>query len=347
MPGTTILGTGHHVPGEPVTNDDLSRVMDTSDEWIRPRSGIAQRHFAAEGEGVSDLALPAARAALEAAGVDPRDIDYIIFGTMTPEHLFPGSGGIFASKLGLHGVPALDVRQQCAFFPFGIQLADGLLSSGHAKRILMVAANAHAGFMPWDWDALEKGGRAEGRHLEFANEHRATAVLFGDGAGAMVLGLHPEGEGHGYLGAVTHTDGERHDYIYIPAGGFSRRRYWEAQETYQLPAMRGRELFKTAVQRLPAAIHEVCDLCHVRLEDIDWLLAHQANDRINQAVVQALGMPMDKAPSNIARFGNTSDATLLILADELLREGRVQKGDLCCFFGLGAGLNWGAVLLRL
>lgn len=347
MPGATIIGSGHHVPGRPYTNHDLSRVMDTSDEWIRPRSGIAQRHFAAEGEGVSQLALPASQAALSSAGLEAGDIDYIVFGTMTPEFTFPGSGGLLGAKLGIPGVPALDIRQQCAYFPFAVQVADSLITAGVAETILLAAANAHAGFMPWDWEALEGGGHAAPHEFEFATQHRSTAVLFGDGAGVVILRRHPRGEGHGVLGVETHSDGVRHDHIYIPAGGFTRRRYWEAPAESLIPSMRGRELFKCAVQRLPQVIRKLCDKTGVAIGEIDWFLAHQANDRINAAVLQALGVAPEKAPSNIAHFGNTSDATIPILTDQLRREGKLKAGDLCCFFGLGAGLNWGAVLMRL
>lgn len=348
MPGLTIIGSGHHVPGRPYTNHDLARVMDTSDEWIRPRSGIAQRHFAAEGEGVSRLAHPAAVRALESAGLAAEDVDYIVFGTMTPDYILPGSGGLLGAALGVPGVPALDIRQQCAFFPFALQIADSLATAGVAETILLVGANAHAGFMPWDWDALRDGREASPDAYRFATEHRSTAVLFGDGAGALVCRPHPErADGFGLLGALTRTDGSRHDHFFVPAGGFRHYRYWDVPVDERIPSMRGRELFKCAVQRLPRVVRELCAKAEVSLDAIDWFVAHQANDRINAAVVQALGVPPEKAPSNIARFGNTSDATIPILMDELLREGTVKPGDLICFLGLGAGLHWGAALLRL
>lgn len=348
MPGLTIIGSGHHVPGAPVTNDDLARVMDTSDEWIRPRSGIAQRHFAEEGQGVSQLALPAAKQALEMAGLSARDVDYIIFGTMTPDYILPGSGGLLGALLDIHGVPALDIRQQCAFFPFAMQVADSLMTAGVAETILVVGANAHAGFMPWDWSALRDGTPSDPDDYRFATEHRTTAVLFGDGAGAVLCRPHPKrAEGFGLLGSLTRTDGERHDHFFIPAGGFTHHRYWEVPVGERIPSMRGRELFKCAVQRLPEVVRELCRRHEVALEDVDWFLAHQANDRINAAVVQALGVPVEKVPSNILNFGNTSDATIPILMDELLRAGTVKPGDLICFLGLGAGLHWGAALMRL
>lgn len=348
MPGITIIGSGHHVPGRPVTNDDLARVMDTSDEWIRPRSGIEQRHFAAEGEGVSDLALPAAKRAIESANIDAAEIDYIIFGTMTPDFILPGSGGLLGAKLGLRGVPALDIRQQCAYFPFAIQVADALATAGVAKTVLLVGADAHAGFMPWDWKALTEGSPSDPDTFAFATTHRTTAVLFGDGAGAVVCRAHPKkDEGFGLLGSLTHTDGERHDHFFVPAGGFRHHRYWEVPVDERIPSMRGRELFKCAVQRLPEVVNELCKKCGVSIDDVDWFVAHQANDRINAAVIQALGVPEAKVPSNIRRFGNTSDATIPILIDEMRRDGKLKEGQLLCFFGLGAGLNWGAALMRI
>lgn len=348
MPGLTIIGSGHYVPGPAVTNDELSRVMDTSDEWIRPRSGIAQRHFADEGQGVSKLAIPASQDAIRSAGLEPGDIDYIIFGTMTPDFVLPGSGGLLGAGLGIPGVPALDIRQQCAFFPFAVQVADALMATGVAETILLVGANAHAGFMPWDWAALRDGTPSDEELFRFATTHRATAVLFGDGAGALVCRPHPRrDEGFGLIGALNKSDGTRHDHFFVPAGGFTHHRYWEVPVDERIPSMRGRELFKCAVTRLPAVVRELCDKHGVSLEDIDWFLAHQANDRINSAVIASLGVPAQKAPSNIARFGNTSDATIPILLDELLRDGTVRQGDLICFLGLGAGLNWGAALMRL
>lgn len=346
MPGITIVGSGRYVPGRPVKNDELARVMDTSDEWIKPRSGIEQRHYVAEGEGVSDLAVVAAEQAIESAGIDKREIDYVIFATMTPEHVFPGSGALLGAKLGIPGVPALDIRQQCAAIPFGLQLADGLVQSGAAKTVLLIGAEAHAGFMPYAWDALFGEGKPTPEEYEFATKHRGIAVLFGDGAGALVL-RKSEVEGHGLLGAANHSDGRGADQIWVPGGMFTRRHYWDASDDSHIPTMKGKDLFKSAVTLLPKAVHEVCDKCRVRLEDIDWFVAHQANDRINASVRQSLGVPPEKVPSNIARYGNTSAGTIPILVDEMLRDGRLERGQLVCFLALGAGLNWGSVLLRL
>jgi 3-oxoacyl-[acyl-carrier-protein] synthase III len=352
MPGVTIVGSGRYAPGTPVTNAALARVMDTSAEWIKQRTGIEQRHFAPEGVGASDLGVEAAKNALANAGRSVEDVDYILFATMTPDYLFPGPGGLVGSKLGIPGVPALDIRQQCCAVPFALQVADGLLATGAAKTILFVAAEAHAGFMPWDdWDVLygESDRPDSPEAWARATRHRGLAVLFGDGAGALVLEK-SEVEGHGLIGVEVHSDGRASKQIYIEGGGFRRRPYWSpemfAREEH-IPQMEGKDLFKGAVQRLPRVVRDLCARHGVTLDQVDWFIAHQANDRINGAVLDALGVPAEKVPSNIARYGNTSGATIPILMDELLREGKIKKGQLICFFALGSGLHWGACLLRV
>jgi 3-oxoacyl-[acyl-carrier-protein] synthase-3 len=326
--------------------------METNDAWIRQRAGIEQRHFAPEGVGVSDLAVPACQAAIASAGLQPRDIDYVLFNTMTPDYVLPGSGALLGAKLGIPSVPALDLRQQCAALPFSLQVADGLLAVDAAKHVLVVGAEAHAGFMPWrDFSLLEAGatGEAEPADFALATEHRGMSILFGDGAGALVLGK-SRVQGHGLLGVRVHSDGRHHDALRVEAGGFRHRPYLshEMLDAHQhIPRMNGRELFKGAVQRLPHVVREVCKPHVESLDEVDWFIAHQANDRINQAVKEALDLPDEKVPSNIARYGNTSSATIPILMDELLRSERVRRGQLVCFLALGAGLNWGAALMRL
>ncbi len=356
MPGITIIGSGRYAPGVPIPNEALARVMDTTDEWIKQRTGIAQRHFAPEGVGASDLALEAAKRAIWSAGLTATDIDYIVFATMTPDYLFPGSGGLLGAKLGIPGVPALDIRQQCAAMPFAFQLVDGLVASGAASTVLVVGAEAHAGFMPWeDWEILNgdgsHGNPPSAVARDRATRHRGLAVLFGDGAGALVMRKHEHAAtGHGLLGAVVKTDGRQAKHIYIEGGGFRRRPYWSNtmfDEEMHIPRMEGRDLFKTAVTRLPEVVREVCAKHGVTLEQVDWFLAHQANDRINGAVRDALGLPEDKVPSNIARYGNTSGGTIPILFDELRESGKVKPGQLLCFLALGSGLHWGAALMRL
>jgi 3-oxoacyl-[acyl-carrier-protein] synthase III len=350
MLGFEIIGTGHYVPGPPVTNDDLSRVMDTSDAWIFKRSGIRQRHYAPAGVGCSDLALEASKRAMAAANVTAADIDYVVFSTMTPDYVFPGSGALLAHKLGLQGVPALDIRQQCAAMLFGIQIVDGLIKSGAARTILFVGAEAHAGFMPWeDWGALDpaNGREATPAQRQRANKHRALAVLFGDGAGALVF--RATSRGAGLRAMRLHTDGKGAKLLYVEGGGFRRHPYWQRtdyDDDLHIPTMDGRELFKFAVTHLPQAARAVCEETNTPLEAIDWFLAHQANARINEYVREQLGVPVAKLPSNIDRFGNTSAATLPILIDEHTRAGRLKHGDLCMLLALGAGVHWGCALVQ-
>jgi 3-oxoacyl-[acyl-carrier-protein] synthase-3 len=351
MRGFEIIGTGHHVPGSPVTNDDLSRVMDTNDEWIFKRSGIKQRHYTPEGMGASDLALEASRRAIEAAGIRPDEIDYVVFATMTPDYVFPGSGALLAHKLGLKDVPALDIRQQCAAMLFGLQIVDGLVKSGAAHTILFVGAEAHAGFMPWDdWGALDP---ANGREVSpeakaRANKHRALAVLFGDGAGALIFRA-TDREGAGLRAIELHTDGGAAKLLYVEGGGFRSRPYCkhsDYDEQKYIPTMDGRELFKFAVTKLPECVRSLCARTGTPPETIDWFLAHQANARINDYVRSQLGVPAHKLPSNIDRFGNTSAGTLPILIDEQMRAGSLKHGDLCMLLALGAGVHWGCALVR-
>jgi 3-oxoacyl-[acyl-carrier-protein] synthase-3 len=350
MPGFEIIGTGHYVPGRPYKNDALSRVMDTDDAWIHQRSGIRQRHYAPEGVGASDMAAEAAKKAILAARIDPKEIDYIVFATMTPDHIFPGSGALLGAKLGIVGVPALDIRQQCAAMIFGLQIIDGLVKSGAARTILFVGAEAHAGFMPWeDWDALEDGSTKtvtkEAR--ERANKHRALAVLFGDGAGALLF--RATDRDAGVVGLKLHTDGTAAMHLYVEGGGFRTRPYWKAHhfdEQEHIPKMDGRELFKFAVTELPKCARALCAETKTKLEDIDWFLAHQANERINVYVRQQLGVPEHKMPMNIDRFGNTSAGTIPILIDEQTRAGKLQKGELNMMLALGAGIHWGCALVR-
>ncbi|MGA3122231.1 MAG: beta-ketoacyl-ACP synthase III [Polyangiaceae bacterium] len=349
MLGFEIIGTGHYVPGRPVSNDDLSRVMDTSDEWIFKRSGIRQRHYAPEGVGASDLAVEASKRALEAAGIRPDEIDYVVFSTMTPDYIFPGPGALLAHKLGLSGTPALDIRQQCAAMLFGLQIVDGLVQSRAARTILFVGAEAHAGFMPWeDWDALEPGGRSVSPEARArANKHRALAVLFGDGAGALVFRATERDAG--LRGIKLHTDGAAAKLLYVEGGGFRSRPYWkhsDYDEQRYIPTMDGRELFKFAVTRLPECARALCTETHTPMDRIDLFLAHQANSRINDYVRDQLGVPPHKLPSNIDRFGNTSAATLPILIDEQTRAGHLKAGDLCMLLALGAGVHWGCALVR-
>ncbi|HEY2509609.1 MAG TPA: beta-ketoacyl-ACP synthase III [Polyangiaceae bacterium] len=348
--GFEIIGTGHYVPGPPVTNAQLARVMDTDDEWIFKRSGIRQRHYAPEGVGASDLGAEAAKRALEAARLSARDIDYIVFATMTADYVFPGSAALVGAKLGIDGVPALDIRQQCGAMLFGLQMIDGLIKSGAAKTILFVGAEAHAGFMPWDdWDVVmgESDRAVSPEARERANAHRTLAVLFGDGAGALIF--RATDRDAGLRGMKLHTDGRAAKLLYVPGGGFRTRPYWKKahfDEQAHIPRMDGKELFRFAVTKLPEAARALCAETGVKLEEIDWFLAHQANQRINEYVRKDLGAPAEKMPMNIDRFGNTSAATIPILIDEETRKGKLKRGELNMILALGAGVHWGCALVR-
>lgn len=349
MSGITIVGSGRYLPGVPFSNDDLARVMDTSDEWIRQRTGIERRHFCPEGQGASDLAVPAARLALESAGRTAADVDYILFNTMTPDHILPGSGPLLGAKLGCPGTPALDIRTQCAAMIYSLQLADALLKSDAIRSVLVVGAEAHAGFMPWrDWRALEGSERADALEYERATRHRDFAVIFGDGAGALLIERSAT-DGKGLLSVDVHSDGRYSDELAI-AAGFRRRPYATAamaDDGEFIPRMNGREVFRHAVSKLPQTVRVACERAGVTLDEVDWFIAHQANDRINRLVRERLGVPVEKVPSNIANYGNTSAATIPILVDEMRRDGRLRAGQLVCFLALGAGLHWGAAVMRL
>jgi len=350
MSGLSIIGTGHYVPGRPYTNHDLARVFDTNDEWIRQRTGIAQRYFCPDDQGASDLAVHACKRALEAAGKKPEDIDYILFSTMTPDHVFPGSGSILAAKLGCPSIPAPDLRTQCAAMLYGFQFADALLRADAAKCILIVGAEAHAGLMPWrDWDILEgtSDRKPSPEDWERATRNRGWAIIFGDGAGAVVVERAQEG-GKGIIAVDLHSDGRFAPLLCIPAG-FRQRPYLSPASLDGDSAiihMDGREVFKHAVTKLPKSIQAVCARANVPIDSVDWFIAHQANARINEAVSSRLGVAPEKMPSNIERFGNTSAATIPILMDEMRRDGRLKPNQLVCVAALGAGFHWGSVLIR-
>jgi len=347
---TCILGTGIATGEHLIKNDQLAKMMDTSDEWIRERSGVEERYYVETGTATSDLGVRAAQAALEDAGVAKDEIDYVIFATMTPDYYFPGCGGLLQNKLGLRTIPALDIRQQCTGFLYGLQLADALLQARQAKTLLLVGAEVHSGFMPWtSWDYLfGRGGEPpSATERAWITRFRDRTVLFGDAAGAVVLRLQ-EGD-RGVLGFKLHTDGESFRDLYVPSVGFAHRPYVTPEDLgagRHIPEMNGRSVYKMAVTRMPEAIRELCKEEGISVSDIDLLVAHQANLRINEAVQKALGLPDEKVFNNIQRYGNTTAATIPIALHEARKAGRVKPGTLVAFAGLGAGFHWGAALLR-
>jgi 3-oxoacyl-[acyl-carrier-protein] synthase-3 len=345
-----IRGTGMHVPERVVDNHRLSRVMDTTDDWIVQRTGIVTRRFAAAGEATSDLAVPAAARALEDAGVDRAAVDYVVFATMTPDHLFPGAGSAFQHKLGLGRVPCLDVRQQCARFLFGLQVADAVIRSGQRRTVLVVGAEVHASFMPWSWDVVlgESDRAVTPDEYAWNTRFRDRIVLFGDGAGAFVLEAGADDD-RGLLDIELHTDGAYVESMWVDAAGSAYRPYIDRRmvdEGRIVPIVEGREVFKAAVTLMPEAVSAIVARNGCTVEDLDMLVMHQANLRINEAVQKRLGLPDAKVYNNIQKYGNTTAATLPMAFHEARRERGLERGALVCFVAVGAGLNWGAALYR-
>ncbi|MES0445160.1 MAG: beta-ketoacyl-ACP synthase III [Desulfobacterales bacterium] len=333
MKKTIIKGTGRYVPPRVVTNDDLTQWMDTSDEWIRQRTGIEQRHWVPEtgGVGSSDLGLEASKIALKRAGWEPEDIDLIIFGTMTPDIYLPGSGCILQHKLGLETTPALDIRQQCTGFIYGLTIADAFIRSGHANRILLV------------------GAEVQSTALDVSTRGRDISVLFGDGAGAVCVEGAETDEPVGVLSSTLHAQGELANVLTIelPSHRLNQSITEEMiREGRHFPIMDGRLVFKTAVKRLSQVAKEVLEKAELTVDDIDLFIPHQANLRINEAFAKLLNLPQEKVINNIQRYGNTTAASIPIALDEAIETKRIGKGSTVVFLALGAGLTWGAVIYR-
>ena len=349
-----ITGTGIGIPNNVVTNHDLAKVMDTSDEWIRTRSGVEERRYVDDGQGSSDLGRLAAEQALAAAGKTKDDIDAIVFATMTPDHFFPGNGPVLQAKMGFaETTPTFDIRQQCSGFLYGLDLADSLVRSGKYKRVLLIGADVHTPFMPWqnNWDLTIGKSTRETTPEEYAANTaiRDRTVLFGDGAGAVIVEASENGDGRGILATRLFTNGSNIEALYTAGVGFRLRPFVTHEQldaTEQIPVMEGREVFKQAVSKMPAAVRDDCAAEGVDPSQSDLLIIHQANLRIVEAVAKQLGLPPEKVPHNIERYGNTTAGTLPILFHELVQDGRVQTGMLVCFTALGSGLHWGAALYR-
>ncbi len=350
-----LAGTGIAVPPIEVTNEMLSRIVETSDEWIRERSGVATRHYVEPGTGSADLGAQAARAALENAGIDAAEVDYIVCATMTPDYYFPGAGTLIQQRLGIRPLPALDIRQQCAGFAYGLQLVDALVRSGVAKTVLLVGADVHTALMPFSertWKVLydPEAEPLSAEELVWNSQFRHLLVLFGDGAGAMVFRARPAEEGRGILGAMLYGDGNECEILHVPGAG-SRHRPWVTPEMIArgetVPVMDGRAVFKLAVTRMPQCTRELLAQQGYSLADLDLLVMHQANLRINEAAQKQLGLPDEKVHNNIQKYGNTTSATLPLCFHEAKQLGRAPEGSLVAFAALGAGLHWGSVLMRV
>jgi len=334
MKRSIIRSTGRFVPDHHVSNDDLAKILDTSDEWIRQRTGIEARYWVKEGDdvGTSDLALEASKIALERAAWEPTDLDLIVFATMTSDLYIPGSGVILQHKLGAKKVPALDIRQQCTGFLHGLELCDAYIQSGKAQKILMV------------------GAETQSRFLELTTQNRDTAVIFADGAGAVCIEAQETDEETGILASVFHADGNYADVLRagIPAqkSGPVMNAEVLAKQKF-LPYMDGRTVFKLAVILLPEVAGELLEKAGIQLEALDMVVPHQANLRINDAFRDRMQLPEEKVYNNIQQYGNTTAATIPIALDELMEKGMLKSGNNVMFIGLGAGLTWGGVIYRL
>jgi len=334
MKRTVIRGTGRFLPPRVVTNDDMTQWMDTSDDWIRKRTGIEQRHWvpAEGGVGSSDLGLEASRIAMQRAGWTPEDIDLIIFATLSPDIFFPGPGCLMQHKLGLEATPALDIRQQCTGFLYGITTADAYIRSNLANRILLVGAEVHS------------------TGLDISTRGRDVAVIFGDGAGAVCLEGVESDESIGVLASALHANGKFAESLSVELGASRNNpRISKAHidEGRHYPKMDGKTIFKLAVQKLPEVVGETLAKAGLSLEDIDLFIPHQANLRINQFFQQSMKLPEDKVFHNIQRYGNTTAASIPIAFDEALEMGTIGAGSTVLFLGLGAGVTWGAVIAKL
>jgi 3-oxoacyl-[acyl-carrier-protein] synthase-3 len=350
-----LAGSGICVPPLEVDNLMLSRIIETSDDWVRERSGVSTRYYVEAGVASSDLGAEAARGALADAGVSLDEVDYLVCATMTPDHYFPGTGTLIQQKLGLRPLPALDLRQQCAGFAYGLQVVDALIRGGAARTVLLVGTDVHTSLMPFSARTFEVlHGRDPGplsdEEFQWNSRFRHLLVLFGDGAGAMVFRADEGDPDRGILAAALYGDGNHKEILYVPGGGSARRPFVTPEmiaSAETVPVMDGKQVFKLAVTRMPEATLEVLGRFGWKAKDLDLLIMHQANLRINEKAQQILGLPDDKVFNNIQRYGNTTSATLPLAFHEARQAGKAPKGALVAFTALGAGLHWGSVLMRV
>ncbi len=335
MKRALIKGTGRYLASHLVTNDDLAKIIDTSDEWIQQRTGIKQRYWIEPGSvtGSSDLGLEASKKAMEKAGWKAEDIDLIIFATLSPDIFFPGSGVFLQDKLGLSETPALDIRQQCTGFIYGLSIADAYIRAEMAEKILVVGAEVHS-------TGLDKTDRG-----------RDITVLFGDGAGAACVEAIETDKETGILGSVLHAEGKYAESLMaeLPASRCSPERITKEMisDGRQYPKMDGSRIFKLAVKKLPEVTYEILEKTGYTLDDIDMIIPHQANLRINEFYMQKLGIPPEKMFNNIQRYGNTTAGSIPIALDEAIELGKIDtKKDLVLFSALGAGLTWASLLYK-
>jgi len=316
-----ITGTGSFLPEKVLSNHDLEKMVETSDQWIKERTGISKRHIAAEGETTCDLAEAAARNALEAAGVTAADIDLVIVATTTADKVFPSTACLIQKRLGIHGSAAFDVQAVCSGFIYAITVADKFIRTGSAKKALVIGAETLSRITNW--------------------EDRGTCVLFGDGAGAVVLEASDE---PGILSTHLHADGRHDELLHVPAGISTNYELVKQGKAYM--EMQGNEVFKMAVRTLGRIVDETLAANNMDKSDIDWLVPHQANIRIINATAKKLNMPMDKVVVTVDEHGNTSAASVPLALDVAVRDGRIKTNDTVLLEAFGGGFTWGSVLLK-
>jgi 3-oxoacyl-[acyl-carrier-protein] synthase-3 len=317
------VGTGSYLPEKVLTNADLEKLVDTNDEWIRERTGIRQRHVAAEGQTTSDLAVEAARRAMEAAGVTASDIDLLIVGTTTPDIIFPSTACLVQHRIGANGCAAFDVNAACSGFIFALSTADKFVRTGASKCALVIGAETLTRMLDWS--------------------DRGTCVLFGDGAGAVVL--KPSSE-PGILSTHLHADGAHKELLYNPVGVSAGFKLDEKNAGVRV-MMTGNDVFKVAVKTLDAVVEETLAANHLQKSDIDWLVPHQANLRIITATAKRLDMSMDRVIVTVDQHGNTSSASVPLALDHAVRSGKIQAGQMVLMEAFGGGFTWGSALVRL
>ncbi len=316
-----IVGTGSYLPEKIMTNHDLEKIVDTSDQWIRERTGIEQRHIAGDNETTVDLAEKASRNAIEAAGIDPSEIDLIIFATSTPDKIFPSSACILQGRLDIHGCPAFDIQAVCTGFIYALTVAEKFIKSGSVRTALVVGAEVFSRILNW--------------------QDRGTCVLFGDGAGAVILQANEE---TGILSSHIHADGKYENLLWVPYGVGDG--YDQVKEGKAYVEMRGNEVFKMAVNTLGRIVDETLAANSMQKSDIDWLVPHQANTRIILATARKLKMSMDHVVVTVNKHGNTSAASVPLALDVAVRDGRIKRGELLMLEAFGGGFTWGSVLVR-
>ncbi len=329
MRGARILGTGRALPPRVVTNAELTTLMDTSEEWIVQRTGIRERRFVEPGTGASDLGVTAARVAIERAGLTPKDIQFLVFATLSPDLFFPGAGVFVQEKLGLDTIGALDVRTQCTGFLYALSVAEAYVKSGFHDNVLVI------------------GAEVQSTGLDMSTAGRDVSVIFGDGGGAVVVG--PAEAGVGILSSHLHSEGKyaRELMTEAPASAESPRISKEMLDARRhFGSMNGRSVFVHAVRRFPEVILEALSANGMAVSDLSIVIPHQANLRITQSVAKSLGIPPEKVFSNIEKYGNTTAASIPIALDECVSEGRIRSGDLVCLAAFGSGFTWASSLIR-